>query len=168
VGASRLWVGASRSWFRVMIAEERRSRKQHLLSALSHVSRWERNRGEAQQISSEIPSFKTFTFFTKRGLFLILLSEDEKQHLHSFCSWLPNQFPSSPTISFSCIFLFLIHFHLNHWPVQKYKTKTQEKPTTHRKIPSIHILTFTSDSFSIPIPSILVQSRNIPIRRTPP
>jgi len=57
-----------------MMAEEGRSRKQHLLSALSHVSRWERNRGEAQQISSEIPSFSTFTFFTERGLFLILFS----------------------------------------------------------------------------------------------
>jgi len=37
----------------VMMAEEGRSRKQHLLSALSYVSMWERNEAEAQQISSE-------------------------------------------------------------------------------------------------------------------
>jgi len=37
----------------VMMAEEERSRKQHLLSVLSHVSRWEGNRAKAQQISSE-------------------------------------------------------------------------------------------------------------------
>jgi len=37
----------------VMMAEEGRSRKQHLFSALSHVLRWERNRAEAQQISLE-------------------------------------------------------------------------------------------------------------------
>jgi len=37
----------------VMMAEEGSSRKQHLLSALSHISRWERNRVETQQISSE-------------------------------------------------------------------------------------------------------------------
>jgi len=36
-----------------MMAEEGRSRKQHLLSALSYVSMWERNEAEAQQISSE-------------------------------------------------------------------------------------------------------------------
>jgi len=33
-----------------MMAEEGRSRKQHLLSTLSHVSRWERNGKETQQI----------------------------------------------------------------------------------------------------------------------
>jgi len=53
-----------------MMAEEGRSWKQHLLSTLSHVSRWERNRGEAQQISSEIPSFSTFIFFTHGDVFL--------------------------------------------------------------------------------------------------
>jgi len=36
-----------------MMVEEGRSRKQHLLSALSHVSRWEGNKAETQQISSE-------------------------------------------------------------------------------------------------------------------
>jgi len=37
----------------VMMAEEERSRKQHLLTALSHFSRWEGNIAETQQISSE-------------------------------------------------------------------------------------------------------------------
>jgi len=40
----------------VMMAEEGRSRKQHLLSALSHVSRWERNRGKAQVSSRSLHS----------------------------------------------------------------------------------------------------------------
>jgi len=37
----------------VMMVEEGRNKKQHLLSVLSHVSRWKRNIAEAQQISSE-------------------------------------------------------------------------------------------------------------------
>jgi len=49
-----------------MMAEEGRSRKQHLLLALSHVSRWEGNRLEAQQISSE-SLHSGFTFFTHGG-----------------------------------------------------------------------------------------------------
>jgi len=70
-----------------MMAEEGRSRKQHLLLALSHVSRWERNIAEAQQISLEIPTFRgTFTFFTEGGFFTFCSLQDEKQHLHSFYS----------------------------------------------------------------------------------
>ena len=135
-----------------MMAEEGRIRKQHLLSALSHVSRWESNRGEAQQISSEIPSFRTFTFFTERGLFLILFSPRWKTTPSLI------MFTDFPTIGFhhrqpsvsAAFSFFLIHFHLNHSPVQKYKTETQE--STHGQIPSIHVLTSTSDSLSIPIP----------------
>jgi len=69
-----------------MMAEEERSRKHHLLSALSHVLRWERNRAEAQQISSRSlhsrgPSPSSL------GVFFSLCSlQDEKQHLHPFDS----------------------------------------------------------------------------------
>jgi len=65
-----------------MMAEEGRSRKQHLLSALSHVSRWERNRADAQQISSEIPSFMRMELLHSWRLSRIHFSKKQKQHLH--------------------------------------------------------------------------------------
>jgi len=52
-----------------MMAEEGRSRKQHLLSALSHVSRWEKNRAKAQQISSESLHSREFSPSSLMGAF---------------------------------------------------------------------------------------------------
>jgi len=52
------------------MVEEGRSRKQHLLSILFHVSRWERNRVETQKISSE----SLHSPSSLKGLFLILFS----------------------------------------------------------------------------------------------
>ena len=66
----------------VMMAEEGSSRKQHLLSALSHVSRWEKNKPEAQQISSE--SLHSWSHLLQsRGLFShSILYKTKKRHLH--------------------------------------------------------------------------------------
>jgi len=61
---------------------------------------------------------------------------------------------------------FLIHFHLNHSPVQKYKTETQERPTGKSPPFTSSLSPQTHSPFQSRI--ILVQSRNIPIRRTPP
>jgi len=66
----------------VLMAEEGRSRKQHLLSALSHVSRWERNRAEAQQISSRSHHSRGPSPSSLGGFFSFSSLQDEKQHLH--------------------------------------------------------------------------------------
>jgi len=69
-----------------MIAEEGRSRKQHMLSALSHVSRWERNKVEAQQISSRSLHSRGPSPSSRGGFFSFCSLQDEKQHLHSLDS----------------------------------------------------------------------------------
>jgi len=61
-----------------MMTEEGRSRKQHLISALSHVSRWERNKPEAQQISSEsLHSSKSPS--SLKGAFFSFYSQQNKK-----------------------------------------------------------------------------------------
>jgi len=67
----------------VMMVEEGRSRKQHLFSALSHVSRWERNRAETQQTSSEFLHSRNHLLHSGGfPSFCSLKNKKIKQHLH--------------------------------------------------------------------------------------
>jgi len=74
----------------VMMTEEGGSRKQHLLSALFHVSRWERKRAEAQQISPE-SLHSWIHLLHSRGLFLIMFPTKQKNN--TFILKIPTKTP---------------------------------------------------------------------------
>jgi len=102
----------------VMMAEEGRSRKQHLLSALSHVSRWERNRVETQQISSESLHSGRHLLHSL-GLFLMVFSAKQKTTPSSSWFLLKHH---NPWLHLDSLNRFTIsqslHYHFHFEPAQ--------------------------------------------------
>jgi len=136
-----------------MITEEGGSRKQHLLSALSHVVlRWERKRAETQQISPESPFIHGWTFFTQGGSFSSCSLQNKKtpsssrfqqKHHNPLTPPLFTQqillLPFPPFIpAFSIPISQHSHSPQHHNTISTCKQNTQAKNQNHNSIPAIH------------------------------